>query len=326
MAARPSITPMNDSARRARLLRHMALLCVALVLVIVGLSAFLRLTQAGLGCADWPQCYGRALAAQQHGVPVAADEARATALARLAHRVVASAALLLIVVMAMTCLATRPAWWRAGRLTLALLALALFLAVLGRFSSGARVPAVAIGNLLGGFLMVALAWRLVRETAHPHALAAAPLRALARLGIVLLVAQIALGGLVSAGLAGRACPDLLAGCTTTGLSWQALDPLRAPLLDAARPGNAAGALLQQVHRLGALLVVGLLLPLGLVAWRRGPRRVGAVLLGLLALQLALGAGLVVLDLPLALALGHNLVAALLLATLFDLARTPAPLR
>jgi heme A synthase len=51
-----------------------------------------------------------------------------------------------------------------------------------------------------------------------------------------------------------------------------------------------------------------------------------VLLGLLALQLALGAGLVVHDLPLALALGHNLVAALLLATLFDLARTPAPLR
>jgi cytochrome c oxidase assembly protein subunit 15 len=144
--------------------------------------------------------------------------------------------------------------------------------------------------------------------------------------MVLLVALIELGGVVCAGFAGRACPDLVAGCTTTGMSWLALDPFRAPLLDAARPGNAAGALLQQVHRLGALLVVGLLLPLGLVAWRRGPRRVGAVLLGLLALQLALGAGLVVHDLPLALALGHNLVAALLLATLFDLARAPAPLR
>jgi heme A synthase len=55
------------------------------------------------------------------------------------------------------------------------------------------------------------------------------------------------------------------------------------------------------------------------------RFVGA-LLGLLALQLALGVGLVVYDLPLALALGHNLVAALLLASLFDLARAPAPLR
>ena len=315
---------MNDSAHRLRLLRRMALLCVALVLVITSLSAFLRLTQAGLGCADWPQCYGRALAAQQHGAPPAADEARATALARLAHRLVASAALLLIVVMAMTCLATRPAWWRAGRLALALLALALLLALLGRFSSGARVPAVAIGNLLGGFLMLALAWLLVRDTA-PQAAAAPPLRALARLGIVLLLVQIALGGLVSAGLAGRACAELL-GCTTTGLPWQALDPWREPLLDAARPGHVAGALLQQVHRLGAVLVVGLLLPLGLVAWRRGPRRTGAVLLGLLALQLALGVGLVVHDLPLALALGHNLVAALLLATLFDLARTPAALR
>jgi heme a synthase len=317
---------MDDSARRVRLLRRMALLCAALVLVITSLSAFLRLTQAGLGCADWPQCYGRALAAQQQGMPVATDGARATALARLAHRVAASAALLLIVVMAMTCLATRPAWWRAGRLALALLALALLLALLGRFSSGARVPAVAIGNLLGGFLMLALAWRLVRDTAPHSAAAAPPLRSLARLCIVLLLAQIALGGLVSAGLAGRACPELLAGCTTSGLSWQALDPWREPLLDTARPGHTAGALLQQVHRLGALLVVGLLLPLGLAAWRRGPRRAGGVLLGLLALQLALGAGLVVRDLPLALALGHNLVAALLLATLFDLARTPAALR
>jgi cytochrome c oxidase assembly protein subunit 15 len=189
-----------------------------------------------------------------------------------------------------------------------------------------RVPAVAIGNLLGGFLMLALAWRLARDTGPLRARASARLLALARLGIVLLLVQVALGGLVSAGLGGRACPELLAGCTTTGLPWQALDPLRAPLLDAAQPGNAAGALLQQVHRLGALLVVALLLPLGLVAWRRGPRRIGGALLGLLALQLALGVGLVVYDLPLALALGHNLVAALLLASLFDLARAPAPLR
>ena len=152
---------MNDSARRARLLRRMALLCVALVLVITSLSAFLRLTQAGLGCADWPQCYGRALAQQQQGMPVATEEARATALARLAHRVVASAALLLIVVMAMTCLATWPAWWRAGRLSLALLALALFLAVLGRMGGTSRTPFVALGNLLAGFAMFAVSVRLL---------------------------------------------------------------------------------------------------------------------------------------------------------------------
>jgi len=317
---------MDDSERRGRLLRRMALLCLLLVLAITSLSAFIRLSKAGLGCADWPACYGRALRQQQHGVAVAPDEQAATAAARLAHRVVASTALLLVIVMAMTALTARPRLWREGRLALALLALALLLAVLGRFSSGLRVPAVAIGNLLGGFLMAALAWQLARSAGRPAPAGAAPLRAWARLGIALLLLQVGLGGLVSAGFAGLACPHL-GDCATQGLPWSALDPWREPLLDdAAGPGNAAGALLQQAHRLGALAVAALLLPLGVVALRTGRRLAGAALLCLVGVQLALGAALVVAALPLPVALAHNLVAALLLAALFDLAFAPARLR
>ena len=103
---------MDDSGRRGRLLRRMALLCLLLVLVITSLSAFIRLSKAGLGCADWPACYGRALRQHQQGVAVAAEEQAATAAARLAHRVVASAALLLVIVMAMTALSSQPRHWR----------------------------------------------------------------------------------------------------------------------------------------------------------------------------------------------------------------------
>lgn len=315
---------MDDSERRGRLLRRMALLCLLLVLVITSLSAFIRLSKAGLGCADWPACYGRALRQHQQGVAVAAEEQAATAAARLAHRVVASAALLLAVVMAMTALSSQPRHWREGRLALALLALALFLAVLGRFSSGVRAPAVAIGNLLGGFLMAALAWQLARSAGRPAPQRPAPLRVWARLGIALLLLQVSLGGLVSAGFAGLACPRL-ADCAVQGLPWSALDPWREPLLDATRPGNAAGALLQQAHRIGALVVAALLLALGIAALRAGRRVAGGALLGLVGVQLALGATLVVAALPLPVALAHNLVAALLLAALFDLAFAPARL-
>ncbi|MEO7007930.1 MAG: COX15/CtaA family protein [Caldimonas sp.] len=313
---------MDDSTRRALLLRRMAWLCVVLVLAITSLSAFIRLTRAGLGCADWPACYGQALREQQQGRTPAAHDSAAVVAARIAHRVVASATLLLVAVMAMTCLGPRPRWWPEGRRALALLALALFLALLGRWSAAARVPAVTLGNLLAGFTMLALAWNLARNTGcAPRVRPSTGLRRWAMVAVAVLCVQIALGGLVSAGYAGLSCPDL-AACDAQGVSWRALDPWHEPLLDTTHAGNPAGALLQQAHRLGALLLAALLLTLGGVALRRGPRAAGAALLALVAVQVALGSVLVVGALPLPVALGHNLVAGLLLAATLDLASPP----
>jgi cytochrome c oxidase assembly protein subunit 15 len=295
----------------------MALLCAALVLAITSLSAFIRLSRAGLGCEPWPQCYGQSLRAASDALeqPVA----RGVAVARLAHRVVAVAALVVIVMMVMTALFSAPILWREGRLALALLGLAVFLAVLGRWTADARVPAVMLGNLLAGFAMFALACRLVLVSSRRP-----PVRAVARAWVVLatlvLVAQLALGGLASAGHAGISCPEL-ARCDFSAGSWQLLNPWHASHFDAADPGNAAGALLAFLHRAASLLVVIVLLPLGIVAWRRG-RRAGIVMVLLLGVQMALGALLVLAALPLPLALAHNLVAALLLCALVALNGSP----
>ncbi|HMA07130.1 MAG TPA: COX15/CtaA family protein [Ramlibacter sp.] len=291
----------------------MALLCAALVLAITSLSAYIRLSRAGLGCEPWPQCYAQSLRDASEAAPP--PTAQTVAVARLIHRVVAVAALVVIVMMVMTALLSAPILWREARLALALLALAVFLAVLGRWTAGARVPAVVLGNLLAGFAMFALACRLVSLTSKrpPGPVVSAAWVVLA--GVVL-VMQLALGGLASAGHAGISCPEL-ARCDPSAGSWQALNPWHAPRFDAADPVNAAGALLAFLHRAASLLVLAVLLPLGIVAWRR-QRRAGAVLVLLLAVQVVLGALLVATALPLPVALAHNLVGALLLAALAGL--------
>lgn len=311
-----SASPPSD--RRLTLLRRMAWLCAALVLVITSLSAFIRLTKAGLGCEPWPQCYAQSqLASQQQPPPVGAAEAAA----RLAHRTIATAALLLILLMAMTTLATRPLLWPEGRMALGLLVLALFLAVLGRWTANARVPAVTLGNLLAGFAMFALSVRLALACGRVSGVdwpVPPRLTRWAWLAGTVLLAHIALGGLVSAGQAGLSCPQL-AGCDLSDASWQAFNPWYTPQPDATQPTHPAGAGVHALHRAGALIVAAVLLPLGLLAWRHGRRVAAAMVLGLLAVQAVLGATLVLGGLPLAAALAHNVVAALLLAVVMTLA-------
>ena len=58
---------MDLTQRRLAYLRRLALWCTVLMLLITSLSAFIRLSQAGLGCEPWPQCYGQARLAAQSG-------------------------------------------------------------------------------------------------------------------------------------------------------------------------------------------------------------------------------------------------------------------
>ena len=303
---------MSRFDRRLSFLRRLAWLCAVTVLAVTTLSAFIRLSNAGLGCADWPQCYG------QRGVEATprvagSDESTATVVARLAHRVLAVLALLLIVVLIMVCFGERPHLRAQGGIAIALLALALFLAVLGRWSSGTRVPAISIANLIGGFAMLALSLRLATGT---DAVAPTRQRIAAVAAMLLLFAQVAMGGLVSASHAGLSCvgwSDCVAAARA--IPWSTLDPWRTPLLTAQPPFNVAGALPQSIHRGMALLLVLMLSPLAIWTWRRGRRRAAAALIALLAAQLITGLAMAQGALPLALALLHNLLAACLLATL-----------
>ena len=245
----------------------MALLCAALVLAITSLSAFIRLSRAGLGCEPWPQCYAQSLRERE---PASAQMIPpVVAAARIAHRVVAVAALLAIIGLVMTTLSSVPMLWREGRIALGLLALALFLAILGRWTADSRLPAVVLGNLLAGFALFALSCRMVMAASARAASPPLPSAWVAVAGAVL-VLQIALGGLVSAGHAGLSCPELFRCDLSTG-TWQALNPWHAPTPDAVDAIYPAGALVHFLHRAGSLIVLAVLLPLGVAAWRRGHR-------------------------------------------------------
>jgi cytochrome c oxidase assembly protein subunit 15 len=309
---------MTLTERRFTFLRRLALLCAAMVLAVTSLSAFLRLSKAGLGCDDWPACYGQSLRSLQQGTAVPADEQTATAAARLAHRITASTALLLVITMVMVCFGSQPLLMREGSLALALLGLALFLAVLGFWSSAARLPAVAMGNLIGGFSMLALCVRLAFAGRSPPL---ARLRGWVAAAALLLLLQVALGGLVSSSFAGLSCSgwnDCNPAEALQASGWGGLNPWREPVLAGTPPVNPAGALANSLHRLAGLALALLLLPLGVLALRRGRPRAGAVLLALLIAQLAVGLAMSSLALPLGLAMLHNLLAAALLSTLATL--------
>jgi len=298
-------------------LRRLAFWCAALVLTITSLSAFIRLSQAGLGCEPWPVCFGSALRAAQDGVAAPVGDSTAVQVARLAHRVIATVALAGVLTMVAVCLVGRPRMWRDGVLALLLLALALGLAVLGVWTSGSRVPAVAMGNLLGGMLMVALCWRVAAQTERSGNRPAKAVSVLAGISSLVLVGQIGLGALTSASYAGQSCSgalDCLRSADAAHWSWVMLDPWREPVWDASIvPINAAAAVTQLVHRVGALVLALLVLALAALALRDGRRLHAWSLLGLLALQLAVGVLMVGTGLALPLALAHNLIAVLMLA-------------
>ena len=312
---------MTTADRRLQMLRRMALGCVGLMLLTICLSAFIRLAQSGLGCADWPACYGQGLRILQQRMGDLEPGSHAVAGARLAHRIVASLALIVVIAMVASTLAARPVLRREGAIAAALLALALALAVLGIATPGARVPAVAMGNLLGGFAMLALCWRLAARGPASDIGNPSGLGAWGVAGLALVVLQVTLGALVSTSFAALSCTDL-ADCSRAAMAadfdWPALNPWREPAFDAMQPVRRSGAGALWLHRLGAIVVLPVVALLGLVAWRRGRRRAGAVLLVLAVMQGAIGPLIAAAGLPLAGVLLHNLVAALLLAALVRL--------
>lgn len=306
---------MHTTDHRLQLLHRLAWWCLLLLLAVTGLSAFLRHSAVGLGCEPWPACYGQGerVAASPGALNVGGQ---ALTVARAAHRVTATLALLLVIAMVAIAFKARPVLRREGGLALALLALALALALLGLFTPGARLPVVAMANLLGGLLMLALAARLVGPTMP----ARGGLGAAAVGVLLLLLAHTLSGALVSATQAGLACTDIAecaAQARAGGWDWRALNPWREAAFAVGTP-HPEGALAQGLHRLGSLIAVPAVAALGVLALRRGRRREGLALLALLALQWALGMALGSTGLPLVPVLLHTVGTGLLLALVLRL--------
>lgn len=264
---------MPEKLRRAR---RLAAACAFLGLAVVGISAYMRLKAAGFGCDDWPACYGRVL---QLSAPPHEP------LIRLLHRVVATLALICALGLVWTCRG-EAGLFRAGRAGKALVALMLVLAVVGPFSADPRLAVATLVNILGGILVVVLAWRARQGAGND----VAPVRAYgpAALATLLLAATMLAGALIASRYAALACPTL-PGCDGPA----GLVPWLEPVREALRPGDPSGVVLHLIHRYAALCGLAVLL---VAAWQQGGRTVAVLAIALLealvgALMVGSGFGL-----------------------------------
>jgi cytochrome c oxidase assembly protein subunit 15 len=305
----------------------LAALCLTFFVVVVG--AYVRLHDAGLGCPDWPGCYGHLV-----GVPDQAHElakAQQTfgqqvdisrAWKEMFHRYIAGALGLLLVAIAATAWLKRAALQQSPLLAWSLVVLVLLQATLGMWTVTMLLkPVIVTLHLLGGMATLGLlAWLALRQVhLRGCSAAAAPrLRPWAGCGLIIVIVQIALGGWVSTNYAALACTDFP---TCHGEWLPQMDFLHAFQFVRELGMTAAGMPLSQdaltaihwTHRVGALVTLLFVGGLAITVIRiPGLAAYGGALLAVLLLQIGLGVANVVLHLPLALAAAHNAAAALLL--------------
>jgi cytochrome c oxidase assembly protein subunit 15 len=321
---------------------RLAWIAVGFALVVIVFGAFVRLSNAGLSCPDWPTCYGKITwPVQEHDVdaanaafpdrPVESDKAWREQV----HRFLAGGLIL-------TTFALAVVTWRRRRELHGLVAVPIaascvivFQALLGMWTVTLKLkPIVVMGHLLGGMTTFALlAYTALNLTIPPIAAPAFSdaqkdkLWRLTVIGIGLVAVQIALGGWTSSNYAALACGFDFPTCLNQW--WPAnMDFHEAFVLWRGVGVNYEGGVLdgtariaiQIVHRIGALLVFGhVAFAVVQRAARYAETRPFAVAIGIALLtQVSLGIANVKLGLPLPIATAHNGVAAVLLLSLLAL--------
>jgi cytochrome c oxidase assembly protein subunit 15 len=292
--------------------RRLVLLTVLVAFSVIVLGAYVRLSEAGLGCPDWPLCYGQAMPGEHLG-----DDARARAWKEMAHRYLAGGLGLLI--LALFFLSWRRNQERA--LASALVVVVLFQATLGMWTVTLLLrPAIVSAHLLGGMTILALLlWLLLSLGSYARAPEAHALRLPAAAALAAVAVQIALGGWVSANYAALACPDLpfCRGAAVPPMDFHhAFHVLRELGQTAGGERLPAEALtaIHWTHRVFALLAVA---AVGWACFKAffAMQRMAIGIALLVGLQFSLGVANVAFGLPLPLAAAHNAGAALLLASL-----------
>jgi len=317
-------------------IHRLAMIAAIIAFCVIVLGAWVRLSHAGLGCPDWPGCYGQLtwpeavqeIETANQAFPERPYESN-KAWREMVHRYLAGTLMLLIFAIG----------WKAWRdpkssrlfklLTTALVVLIIFQALLGMWTVTLKLkPIIVMAHLLGGLssfsLILWLMFSSRRQIAGKPDIKVRKMRGAIIAAIAILAIQIALGGWTSANYAALACPDVPM-CMGQWLPetdfkegfilWREIGvDYEGGLLD--HPSRVA---IHLTHRIGAVIT---LLVLTMLAFRllkiHALRTGGEVLMGLVLAQFTLGVLNVALHLPLANAVAHNAGAALLLATLLGL--------
>ncbi len=322
------------------LFHRIAISACLLALIVVVLGAYVRLSDAGLGCPDWPGCYGHLL-----GVPESTQEIQhaeskfpqraveqGKAWKEVIHRYLAGLLGLVILFLAFVAWKNRSLARQPVALPVLLIGLVIFQALLGMWTVTLLLkPVIVMLHLLGGLTILSLLWWLVLATKPVNRISSqnseASIRPLIVFGLILLVGQIILGGWTSANYAALACPDFP---TCQGQWWPPADFKEGFVFwrglginyEFGVLENPARTAIHLSHRLMAILVfvfwLYLLLRILRSNFTSAIRVAAAITLVLLLIQIGLGISNVVFHLPIAIAVMHNGGAALLLLGVISL--------
>ena len=313
--------------------KKLIITAIWLAVGVIVLGAYVRLSDAGLGCPDWPGCYGKlspAHAAEtiaqaelaQPGGPVSVQKAWK----EMTHRYFASLLGLLIIVIGIMAWVRREQLMQGLGLPLLLIVVVIFQGLLGMWTVTLLLkPVIVTLHLLGGMstlaLLVWLGQRQSRDIPQMRMQDAARMKSWALAGLLVVLFQIALGGWVSANYAALACADFP---TCKGAWVPTMDFTHAFHFTRELGKTAQGELLSLesltaihwMHRVGAMITFIVISMLVYKMLRISSlAHLGAVIWLVLLVQIGLGISNVLFSLPLLVAVAHNATAALLMITL-----------
>jgi cytochrome c oxidase assembly protein subunit 15 len=322
--------------------RRAALLGAVLAAIVVVVGAWVRLTNAGLGCPDWPGCYGHV-----HPADVAAHVGEANsafpsrpfeyqkALHEMVHRYIAAALVLVIVALAALAFRNRRDPAQPKALPWALVLIVGLQAALGAFTVTRLLqPLIVTLHLAFGMTTLALLWWLALPPEwREFKPAERGVRAFAIAALAVVATQILFGGWTSSNYAAVACPDFprcqgswspAADFPNAFVLWRGFGiDYEGGVLE-----HAARTAIHLSHRVGAVVTALVLLALVLAAWRRGQgarvRVAAGGLGGAIVLQWLIGMNLIWQGFPLWLGTAHNAGAALVLLATLALVRYLSP--
>lgn len=311
---------------------HLIKFTLVFTLMVILMGAYTRLSDAGLGCPDWPGCYGH-LTVPNESHELAKVEAHfpehtvepEKAWLEMIHRYIAGTLGLLVLVILILCLKQHSA---PKKLPILISALIIFQAALGMWTVTMKLmPIVVMSHLIGGFSLFSLLLILYLRT-KPFRIPGGDLYArklapIAALGLAVLVIQIILGGWTSSNYAALACTTLpiCEGNWIDNLRFaDAFSPFQGnhPSFEFGVLDYATRMTIHVSHRIWGVLTAIILVwfAIKLLKAQSTTMRKSAYLLILLVIaQVALGISNVVMHLPLGIAVSHNGGAALLLLTM-----------